>query len=75
MFLHSQSINPGSEMLVIAKLHDFHWRSTNVDQEAIIGTLRQASSAVVVKILRTLTLFKNTDSDRHRLRLRSHYRQ
>ena len=64
-------------MLVIAKLHDFHWKSTNVDQEAIIGTLRQASSAGVGvgKILRTLTLFKSTDSDRLRLRLRSYYRQ
>ena len=60
MFLvTSQSINPGSEMLVIAKFH-IHWKSTNVDQEAIIGTLRQASSARVGvgKILRTLTLLK-----------------
>ena len=64
-------------MLVIAKLRDLHWKSTNVDQEAIIGTLRQASSAGVGvgKILRTLNLFKNTDSDRLRLRLCIHYRQ
>ena len=44
-------------MLIIAKLHNFHWKSTNVDQEAIIGTLRQAPSAGVEvgKILLTPT--------------------